>query len=158
MYSLVSPRLYRFLRRKPPVYTTPPVDSPSLRLSSPSLSPIPTNQGPSSSDNSIAATIAESLQAEKNRSSKETSDGLQPILTEEAAGGKIPPWGFSLRLVTGGYLAGDGCSRCPWLARCQGCLVPRNRTVVRVVRAYEFFYTSFSAPKHPLLKAPPPLP
>ena len=55
---------------------------------------------------------------------------LHPILTEEAVGGKIPAWGFSLRLVTGGFLAGDGCSRCPWLARCQGCLIPRSGAMV----------------------------
>lgn len=141
MYSLISPRLYRFLRRKPPVYT-PPSDPPSLPLSqplsAPSLSPIP-NLGPSSYDSTTAAFIAENLQGDKSRASKDQFDGLLPIPTEEAAGGKIPPWGFSLRLVTGGYLAGDGCSRCPWLARCQGCLVPRNRTMVRVVRAHVFF-------------------
>ena len=132
MYSLISPRLYRFLRRKPPVH------SPSDPLSSHSVSPTTSpNLGPSSSDPSIAATIAETLQSDKNRVlSKDPLDGLQPILTEEAVGGKIPPWGFTLRLVTGGYLAGDGCSRCPWLARCQGCLVPRNRTMVRIVRAH----------------------
>jgi hypothetical protein len=49
---------------------------------------------------------------------------LRPLSTEDAMAGALPPRGFCLRLVTGGSLQGDSCSRCPWLARCQGCLVP----------------------------------
>ena len=49
---------------------------------------------------------------------------VRPLSTEDAMAGALPPRGFCLRLVTGGSLQGDSCSRCPWLARCQGCLVP----------------------------------
>ena len=61
---------------------------------------------------------------------KQTLNGLIPHTTDDAMGGTIPAGGFRLRLVTGGHLNGDGCSRCPWLARCQGCVVPNDASMV----------------------------
>mmetsp|Transcript_1829 Transcript_1829/g.2892 ORF Transcript_1829/g.2892 Transcript_1829/m.2892 type:complete len:1659 (+) Transcript_1829:173-5149(+) len=46
---------------------------------------------------------------------------VRPVATEDAIGGDIPPHGFVLRLVTPN---GDFCSRCLWLSRCEGCLIP----------------------------------
>ena len=66
----------------------------------------------------------------KLNASKGTPSGLLPHMTDDAMGGTIPAVGFRLRLVTGGYLSGDGCSRCPWLARCQGCVVPNDSSMV----------------------------
>ena len=65
-----------------------------------------------------------------NQDKKRALNGLIPHTTEEAVCGIIPHTGFLLRLITGGFLAGDGCSRCPWLARCQGCVIPYDGTNV----------------------------
>ena len=54
-------------------------------------------------------------------SSSSSTHKVRPIATEDAVGGDIPPFGFVLRLVK---LNGDCCSRCHWLNRCEGCLIP----------------------------------
>ena len=72
----------------------------------------------------------ESNGTERFDPNKRTPSGLLPQMTDDAMGGTIPAGGFRLRLVTGGYLSGDGCSRCPWLARCQGCVVPNDSSMV----------------------------
>lgn len=49
---------------------------------------------------------------------------IAPISTEEVVTGPIPSKGFTLRLITGGTGATVCCSRCPWINRCQGCILP----------------------------------
>jgi len=44
--------------------------------------------------------------------------------TDSLLGGAVSPFGFALRRVVGGAHGGCNCSVCPWLARCEGCLVP----------------------------------
>ena len=46
---------------------------------------------------------------------------VRPIATEDAVGGDIPSFGFVLRFVK---TNGECCSRCHWLNRCEGCLIP----------------------------------
>jgi len=46
---------------------------------------------------------------------------VRPVATEDAVGGDIPPLGFVLRLVRRNA---ECCSRCHWLSRCEGCLIP----------------------------------
>ena len=135
IYNIITTRLYRYLKSKKPVRsshirTQKESDSISLWNQDP--------KSPSKPDKNISLNsptqnkIPPSESTSKNIPHENVLEGLQPMLTEDAVGGKIPPWGFSLRLVTGGYLAGDGCSRCHWLTRCQGCLVPRDNTLVSI--------------------------
>lgn len=49
---------------------------------------------------------------------------IHSATTEEVVAGGLPRRGFTLRLVTGGTSSGVACSRCPWIARCQGCVLP----------------------------------
>lgn len=51
---------------------------------------------------------------------------LRPVATEDAVGGDIPPFGFVLRVVKRNT---DSCSRCHWLSRCEGCLIPYTSTL-----------------------------
>ena len=44
--------------------------------------------------------------------------------TDDLVGGSVPEFGFVLRRVAGGAQGGVMCSRCPWLSRCQGCVIP----------------------------------
>ena len=141
----MTSRLYRYLNAKTPsqtLHVRTQKDLEILPTSSSSSSPLLfQNQDPSSSSvpdknqsvnptPSIKMTSSEFSSIKTPDKNKNSSEGLQPMLTEDAVGGNIPHWGFSLRLVTGGYLAGDGCSRCHWLTRCQGCLVPRDASMV----------------------------
>lgn len=48
----------------------------------------------------------------------------QCVSSDEVIGGPIPSKGFTLRLVAGGESFGTACSFCPWLSRCQGCVLP----------------------------------
>ncbi len=61
-----------------------------------------------------------------------TKGSVRPITDEEAVGGAIPPMGFVLRYVTGGNQTSCTCSRCPWLARCRGCLIPQNDELIQL--------------------------
>lgn len=49
---------------------------------------------------------------------------ILPVTTDEIVAGPIPSKGFSLRLITGGTGSSVCCSRCPWISRCQGCIIP----------------------------------
>jgi hypothetical protein len=61
------------------------------------------------------------------------SAGVQRVLTEDVlAGNEIPRHGFSLRTITAHASSNNVCSRCPWLAACQGCLIPDDDTPVRM--------------------------
>jgi hypothetical protein len=171
IHRLVSPRLNRFLKVAPPSLYPPSSSSsspPSTSSSSssalpaspsdsykgqtplyviPSISPKPsdTHHGTAShSPVTTSETIQSSSQAPSTaHTASKLLEELHPTLTEDAVGGKIPAWGFSLRLVTGGFLAGDGCSRCPWLARCQGCLIPRSDAMVR--SGVRYVHTTYDA-------------
>ena len=57
---------------------------------------------------------------------------FMPVDTDEVLGGRIPPRGFVLRTVKGGSLNCSVCSRCPWLAQCQGCKIPQDDTLVEL--------------------------
>ena len=122
-----------------PLYNIPsisptPFDSHQGSASA-SHSPVTTSETILSTSTSQAPTHAHTTStAHTAHTASKVLEDLHPILTEEAVGGKIPAWGFSLRLVTGGFLAGDGCSRCPWLARCQGCLIPRSGAMVCTIQ------------------------
>jgi hypothetical protein len=77
-----------------------------------------------------ASTESKSTSTASTRANPFEAGGIRPLSHEDAVAGVVPRQGFCLRLVTGGNLHGDGCSRCHWLSRCQGCLVPDNDTVV----------------------------
>ena len=52
-------------------------------------------------------------------------------VTDQVMGSYPPPiFGFTLRLVTGGNSQNSNCSRCPWLSRCQGCVVADDKEVL----------------------------
>lgn len=133
IYDVITSRLYRYLKSKKParpshIRTKKESEIVTSKIQDPKS---PSKPGKNTSLNSPTQNKAQPPESPtKNIPRKNVLEGLQPMLTEDAVGGKIPPWGFSLRLVTGGYLAGDGCSRCHWLTRCQGCLVPRDNTLV----------------------------
>ena len=50
--------------------------------------------------------------------------------TDDLVGGPVPEFGFVLRRVAGGAQGGVMCSRCPWLSRCQGCVIPLDEGCV----------------------------
>ena len=54
------------------------------------------------------------------------SGTVRTVQEEQVIGGDIPPLGFVLRHIIGGSTSACSCSRCPWLARCQGCFVPQS--------------------------------
>jgi ubiquitin C-terminal hydrolase len=56
--------------------------------------------------------------------------GILPVDTDECVGGMMPENGFVLRLMLGGSASSTGCSRCPWLNGCQGCLIPDDETEI----------------------------
>lgn len=56
---------------------------------------------------------------------------VSSFTTDEVLGGPIPKRGFTLRLVNGGSGSGLACSQCPWLQRCEGCILPDNDSVIK---------------------------
>eukprot|EP01039_Chlorochromonas_danica_P002862 gene2862-3126_t len=62
--------------------------------------------------------------------SADSQHAIHSATTEEVVAGGLPRRGFTLRLVTGGTSSGVACSRCPWIARCQGCVLPDASEVV----------------------------
>lgn len=64
------------------------------------------------------------------RSAKTITPSTRPyyrMTVEDAVGGAVPPDGFILRMSSP---SGLGCPRCPWLQRCDGCLILRDQTSV----------------------------
>jgi hypothetical protein len=57
------------------------------------------------------------------------AEQIASFSTDEVLAGSIPSKGFTLRLVTGGTGSSVCCSRCSWLSRCQGCVLPDREDV-----------------------------
>eukprot|EP01032_Pedospumella_encystans_P012542 gene12542-14505_t len=57
------------------------------------------------------------------------STQVGPADSDEILGGAIPEYGFTLRLVNGGVSLYSTCSRCPWLKKCDGCILPDHAEV-----------------------------
>jgi ubiquitin C-terminal hydrolase len=73
------------------------------------------------SDDSFSAVISDG-----NR-----NKGIHSVLSEDVlAGNEIPVHGFVLRTITAHSSTNNICSRCPWLAACQGCLIPDDDTKI----------------------------
>eukprot|EP01038_Epipyxis_sp_PR26KG_P004301 gene4301-6097_t len=55
---------------------------------------------------------------------------IRSVETDDVVGGAIPPDGFTLRFINGGSNSHtSSCSKCHWLTRCQGCVVPKRKDV-----------------------------
>jgi hypothetical protein len=63
------------------------------------------------------------------RAAAERLSSISSVATDEVFAGGIPKRGFTLRLVNGGAAAGISCSKCSWLRRCQGCVLPDRSDV-----------------------------
>lgn len=62
------------------------------------------------------------------------TDKIRSASNEEVFSGPISRTGFTLRLILGGSQFCKGCVRCHWLARCQGCVIPDNDSVLMNIR------------------------
>ncbi len=82
---------------------------------------------------SLKASIA--LEASSPSSGKNTSmftpagkasrqSEVKQVNSDDILGGQVPTNGFSLRFIRNSH--SSSCSKCPWLNRCQGCLVPED--------------------------------
>ena len=49
---------------------------------------------------------------------------VKQVNSDDILGGQVPTNGFSLRFVRNSH--SSSCSKCPWLNRCQGCLIPED--------------------------------
>jgi hypothetical protein len=52
--------------------------------------------------------------------------------TENVLSGPVPSRGFTLRLITGGDGPHVSCSRCSWISRCEGCVVPDSNHMIEL--------------------------
>jgi ubiquitin C-terminal hydrolase len=73
-----------------------------------------------------------SRQTNSNSTAQINSNGKHYVDTDEALGGKIPSGGFWLRSILGGSVAGGVCSRCPWISKCHGCIIPNDDNIMNL--------------------------
>eukprot|EP01041_Mallomonas_annulata_P000826 gene826-1606_t len=72
-------------------------------------------------DLSTATAASSSSSMPHHVSTQSQSHSLSCSLSvEDAVGGPVPPHGFVIRFVT---QSGVGCPSCPWLSRCEGCVI-----------------------------------